>query len=132
MPKLLSALTILFLLALAVAPDASALTAVIEINGPADMDTRPPYSAALSSYYAPLAVFFEGWKSEPRTEIVSYVWDFGDGSAPFSGFNAAHVYETPGNYRATLTVTDSKGYSATSTVDIAVLKRDGATYYVDS
>ncbi|HPA06098.1 MAG TPA: PKD domain-containing protein [Candidatus Hydrogenedentes bacterium] len=132
MPKLLSALTILFLLALALAPGASALTAVIEINGPADMDTRPPYSAALSSYYAPLAVFFEGWKSEPRTEIVSYVWDFGDGSAPFSGFNAAHVYEAPGNYRATLTVTDSKGYSATSTADIAVLKRDGTTYYVDS
>jgi len=130
MPKLLSALTLLFLLALA--PAASALTAVIEINGPADMDSRPPYSAALRSYYAPLAVFFEGWKSEPRADIVSYMWNFGDGSAPFSGFNAAHVYETPGNYRATLTVTDSNGYSAASTVDIKVLQRDGTTYYVDS
>ena len=41
-----------------------------------------------TNFYAPLPVFFEGFNSTPRAEIVSYDWDFGDGSDHFSGFNA--------------------------------------------
>ncbi len=88
--------------------------------------------AELTRYYAPLPVFFEGWKSEPRSEIVDYVWDFGDGSPLFRGFNAAHVYEEPGQYTATLTVTDEAGRTASASVSIEALARDGKTYYVDS
>ncbi len=132
MPKLLFTVVSAVLSALAVTPCAGALSAVIEVNGPADIDTRPPYGTALTTYFAPHAVFFEGWKSEPRAEIAEYIWDFGDGSEPFSGFNAAHVYETPGNFRATLTVSDSKGNSVSAAVDISVLQRTGTTYYVDS
>jgi len=77
-------------------------------------------------------VFFEGWKSGPdRENIASYSWDFGDGNT-FSGFNAAHVYETPGVYTATLTVTDAQGRTATDSIQITVRARDGDTYYVDS
>jgi len=82
--------------------------------------------------YAPLAVFLEGWKSTPREEIAEYLWDFGDGSEPFQGFNAAHVYEQPGLYTVTLTVTNELGWTATDTLEIEALERDGVTYYVDA
>mgnify|MGYP002619798657 FL=1 len=114
---------------------ATALTAVIEVN------ESPYYSAnknnfyggaSLTNFYAPLPVFFEGWKSSPRNDIVEYLWDFGDGSPRMRGFNAAHVYEEPGVYTATLVVTNSAGAVATDTITINVQARTGTTYYVDS
>ncbi len=89
-----------------------------------------PVSATQS--YAPMAVFFEGWKSEPREEITKYEWNFGDGSETFQGFNAAHVYEQPGTYNATLTVTNKFGWSSIDSVTIQVFAPNGTTYYVDS
>ncbi|MFA6274820.1 MAG: chitobiase/beta-hexosaminidase C-terminal domain-containing protein, partial [Candidatus Paceibacterota bacterium] len=107
--------------------------ALIEVNGPSWLETAAPYEDALTNYYAPHAVFFEGWGSGPdRDYIESYVWDFGDDSSTFSGFNAAHVYETPGTYNVTLTVTDRSGRTDTDSVQITVQARDGNTYYVDS
>lgn len=121
----------------AASPSSATLTAVIEVNGHEWLETRAPYLIALTDYYAPHAVFFEGWKSAPRGEIASYEWDFGDGSETFHGFNAAHVYETPGAYTVTLTVTSKAEpgetpETATDTIQITVRARDGTTYYVDS
>ncbi len=115
--------------------EAAGLTATIEVNTTSwyaqEQDSR--YGGAeLTAYYAPLPVFFEGWKSSPRAEIAEYEWDFGDGSPSFSGFNGAHVYEMPGTYTATLTVKDTTGATSTATQQIQVLARDGQTYYVDS
>lgn len=135
MPKLLFTVVGAVLSALAVTPCAGALSAVIEVNEPAWYSGRKVASyddTNLCRFYAPLPVFFEGWKSEPRDEIMQYTWDFGDGSESSSGFNAAHVYETPGNYIASLTVTDARGHSVTSTLNVEVWQRDGTTYYVDS
>jgi hypothetical protein len=42
----------------------------------------------------------------------SYVWDFGDPQGRYNqlpGWNAAHVYDKPGKYTITLTVTDAFG-----------------------
>jgi len=52
--------------------------------------------------------------------IVSYQWDFGDGTA-VSGVSPEHVYEDPGEYTVTLMITDNNGntYSKTMTVNIA-------------
>lgn len=38
-------------------------------------------------------------------KIISYVWDFGDSNTA-QGMNTIHVYEKPGTYQVTLTVTD--------------------------
>mgnify|MGYP006306854529 CR=1 FL=1 len=94
----------------------------------------PEYSQySITDFFAPLPVFFEGWRSSPRDEIVQWEWDFGDGSPKFYGFNAAHVYEEPGTYQARLKVTDMHGNSALSEhIEIHVQERDGKTYYVDS
>ncbi len=88
--------------------------------------------ASLIRYYTPLPVFFQGWQSTPREDIVEYVWNFGDGSAEFRGFNGAHVYENPGIYTTTLTVKYYNGITSEDTIQVEALPRDGTTYYVDS
>lgn len=79
--------------------------------------------------YAPHPVFFEGY-AENRDERVDparrFDWDFGDGSAAFEGFNAAHVYARPGVYDATLTV---DGATARQRVEVLAPLR---TFYVRS
>jgi len=119
---------------------AQAVTAVINVsdyqwlddnNNPINFATRFP-GTSLTRYYAPHPVFFQGWQSSPREAIVDYKWDFGDNSPVFHGFNAGHVYEIPGIYTATLTVTDTLRNLNSATIAIEVLARDKATYYVNS
>lgn len=43
--------------------------------------------------------------SDPDGSILSYAWDFGDGNRA-SGIDTNHVYQFPGRYEVTLTVTD--------------------------
>ncbi|MFI6938203.1 ThuA domain-containing protein [Streptomyces sp. NPDC050418] len=59
--------------------------------------------------------------AEGRT-IVSYHWDFGDGSKPAGeeGPTAEHTYSRPGPYTARLTVTDDKGDTSTGSVQLTV------------
>lgn len=113
--------------------EAAALTAVVEVNESPEYSARKATDyrgAELTAYYAPLPVFFEGWKS--TGDIVDYEWDFGDGSVKRKGFNAAHVYERPGTYMARLTVTDSGGQTDFAEMPITVFENNGKTYYVDS
>lgn len=61
---------------------------------------------------APLRVNFDASASrDPDGRIVSYNWRFGDWSYPedTTGPTASHVYERPGEYQVTLTVTDDDG-----------------------
>ena len=69
---------------------------------------------------APLNVNFDGSGSTDDGSITAYVWDFGDGSPVSNQTNPAHTYTVPGNYTATLTVTDNTGQTSTDTVAIAV------------
>jgi PKD repeat protein len=52
-----------------------------------------------------------------------YDWDFGDAAGKWNtltGFNAAHVYDKPGSYTITLTVTDPAGKPTTRTTKVKV------------
>ena len=59
-----------------------------------------------------------------RGGIVSYHWDFGDGSPHGSGKIAEHVYSSPGVYNVTLTVTDRQGASDDDWCLVTVLQRN--------
>jgi len=50
--------------------------------------------------------------------IVSYAWDFGDGSAPVSGSVQTHIFTSVQTFPVTLTVTDDLGRTSTKTVPI--------------
>jgi hypothetical protein len=76
-------------------------------------------------------VAFSGSATDPGSAdqpTLAYSWDFGDGSGG-GGASTFHVYSTPGNYVATLTVTDQYGASASSSRTIHVVKRDTTTAY---
>lgn len=74
----------------------------------------------LTAGTAPLTVGFDGSGSSDLDGLIkSFAWSFGDGSVG-SGQFVDHNYSTPGNYTATLTVTDDGGATAASTVAIAV------------
>ncbi len=78
-------------------------------------------SATPTSGAAPLAVFFTGTDStDPDDDPLTYLWDFGDGSASSDMANPSHFYSVNGTYTATLTVDDGQGHTDTDTVTITV------------
>lgn len=90
---------------------------------------------------APLSVFFDATQT-PELAGGSFVdstfaWNFDEGNIDpnakyktASGFVAAHVFENPGTYRVSLSVSDPMGRQATEEVTITVLPFTGQTYYV--
>ena len=71
----------------------------------------------------PLVVAFSSAGSADQEldgSIVSYSWDFGDGTATSSAASPNHTYAAAGTYTAVLTVTDNDGATATAPVAITV------------
>jgi len=56
----------------------------------------------------------------PGRRIVSYRWDFGDGSPQASSAQTSHTYTRAATYTVTLTVTDDAGRSATISETVTV------------
>jgi glucose/arabinose dehydrogenase/PKD repeat protein len=85
---------------------------------PTAVVTANPTSGA-----APLTVAFDGTtSSDPDGDALTHAWDldgdgaFDDGTGPTAGF----TYTQPGNYTATLRVTDPSGATGTASVAISV------------
>ena len=53
------------------------------------------------------------------TTIVSYAWDFGDGTTS-TGKNPTHTYDSAGSYTVSLTVTNDRSLSASGSQIVAV------------
>ncbi|MCC5839643.1 MAG: PKD domain-containing protein [Opitutales bacterium] len=82
-----------------------------------------PTAALLPSItdgFAPLEVFFDGnLSSDPDGVITAYDWSFGEGSTA-SGPVVSFIFTEPGKYTVQLTVTDDRGGTDSTTVDISV------------
>lgn len=50
-------------------------------------------------------------------KLQSYVWNLGDGTPPKTGVSIQHVYDKPGQYQASLTVTDDAGVANSVATD---------------
>jgi len=93
----------------------------------------------LSEGYAPLGVFFRSRIDRPQTEVSEYHWEIRgpieNKSTPlirkYDSFNAAMVFDTPGEYLTTLMVTYGDGTHAEDSITVTVWPRDKNTYYVD-
>ena len=70
-----------------------------------------------------LAFFDAGTSSDPNGEIVSFAWNFGDGTTG-KGQTASHTYTKIGTYTATLTATDDKGGVEQRTKEVRVVTND--------
>lgn len=87
----------------------AALNYVVTPNEPPVVNaTATPISGI-----APLDVLFDGSTSTDDGSIVTYAWNFGDGSST-NDINPAHTYMNAGTYSATLTLTDNLGLQTTS------------------
>jgi hypothetical protein len=64
-------------------------------------------------------VFDASGSFDAEGEIISYSWDFGDGSI-VEGVTPTHVYDEPGFYEVVLTVTDDEGRSSSDSTIVAV------------
>jgi len=64
------------------------------------------FTAGGSSGNAPLEVTFTDQSIQGTGVIDEWYWNFGDGNSSFVQ-NQVHVYESPGNYTVSLTVTDA-------------------------
>ena len=79
-----------------------------------------------TSGYAPLAVSFSSaGSSDPEGGILTYSWNFGDGTTSTSA-NPSHTYSTPGPYSAILIVTDNQGDQGTSSPVTVSAQQDPA------
>ena len=73
-----------------------------------------------TSGYGPLAVTFDaGASSDSDGSIVSYDWNFGDGTYG-SGVTVSHTYTTYGTFIPQLTVTDNSGGTSTTSLSVIV------------
>ncbi|MFI7035028.1 ThuA domain-containing protein [Microbispora rosea] len=78
-------------------------------------------SATPTTGTAPLKVDFTSTGTDPEGDTVTYKWDFGVNGAPQpTTANASYTYTAPGNYTATVTVTDAKGAASTQQIAIKV------------
>lgn len=103
------------------------------VCGPAGLPNEPPVASFLPP--PPLvspgeAVTFDGAAStDPDGTIVTYLWDFGDGSSGEGPF-IDHTYVHSGRFDVVLTVTDDSAASDTATAEVIVDLRPTAHFTV--
>lgn len=103
------------------APDMGAYEFIL-VNEPPIADAGPDQEAILGE-----SVQFDGsGSSDPDGDIVSYQWDFGDGTPTESGAVVSHAYSAADTYTVTLTVIDDDDANGTDTATVTVLTPEEA------
>jgi PKD repeat protein len=99
-------------------PPQSVTLLVIPASGVTNQPPTARISASPTSGGAPLAVAFSGsGSSDPDGTIVSYAWNFGDGTTG-TGATTNHTYSAAGTFTAVLTVTDNGNATSTASTTI--------------
>ncbi len=83
----------------------------------ADFTSLPMASGGVITVCDGTDVLFQDQSSD---DVITWVWDFGDGSPVSNEADPSHVYTGPGPYTATLTVYNDCGCSDTKTVEVVV------------
>ena len=95
-------------------------TAQLTVSVTLNQKPSASFSVNNSSGIAPLTVNFDASASvDSDGSIDSYSWDFDDGGTD-TGITPSYIFNTPGVYTVSLTVTDNEGESDTTTTNISV------------
>jgi PKD repeat protein len=95
------------------------VSVLITVNVPPNEAPVAIATATPISGTTPLNVDFSGSTSTDDTGILTYAWDFGEGTTADTA-DPQHIYTTVGSFTATLTVTDDEDLSDTVSVLITV------------
>ena len=99
------------------------------------ISNRPPtasFTESATTVYTEENIHFDASGSiDPDGSIVSYFWDFGDGTNA-TGLTVDHFYAEDGTYTVTLTVTDNDGATATAVATKTVLNRVPVAFFTES
>jgi heat shock protein HslJ len=107
--------------ALQIAGDAGFLNySLTQPNRPDEILPPQPVIQAVPQAQTGQVVVFDGSSSTGQVPIVSWQWDFGDGTGS-SGEVVQHVYRNPGTFAVRLTVTDQRAQSGSVTQQIHIL-----------
>ena len=103
--------TIKFIAVLLSDPEANQLGVITtngQITGPVDLNEAPiaVIDVIPTKVFTGQTVSLNGANSLDDSGIKHYVWHFGDGSSTERKEAVTHVYNQPGNYTVTLTITD--------------------------
>ncbi len=97
-----------------------AASVVITVTAPINQIPTAVASSNITSGIAPLAIAFSSaGSSDPDGNIVSFAWNFGDGTTSTSA-SPSKTYSTPGSYTARLTVTDNNGGTASAMMAVTI------------
>ena len=100
--------------------DGAVGTRSMEVTVPSAVGLLPPVARFTSNATGLLVDFDASSSSATDGSLVSYDWDFGDGTTG-SGVAATHTYSAGGTYLVRLTVTDDADSTASVTVSVAVV-----------
>jgi PKD repeat protein len=85
----------------------------------------PRFTTSEVTGFAGLPLTFDASLStDPENAVVSYSWNFGDGSPIGSGQVISRTYAADGAYSVSLTVTDADGLTSTTSRQIVILPAD--------
>ena len=103
-------------------PDSYALAAATILVNPTGTTGHTPTANPGGPYtgVTSFGIDFDGSAStDPRSEALTYAWNFGDGTTG-TGVRPSHVYATTGSYNVSLVVTDVDGNIANASTTVGV------------
>jgi YVTN family beta-propeller protein len=90
----------------------TAITVGSEPGQPGIVPNQGPKAAFSWTASGLMVTLNAGASSDPDGKVVTYVWNFGDGTHTTThSATTSHTYSTPGSYTVTLTVIDNEGCS---------------------
>jgi PKD repeat protein len=89
-----------------------------EFDHPPSIDSGPTATPSVVDVGQP--VQFSAAASDADNDVLAFAWNFGDGSSG-TGSSVSHVYNSAGNFTATLTVSDANAVSSSGSVSVQVL-----------
>jgi len=94
-------------------------TTILTANLPSLSSTSVSITANPTSGSAPLSVNFTSNVTLTSGYVSVYYWNFGDGQTS-SAASPSHIYQTSGNYTASLKITSSTGATASASTLLSV------------